>query len=108
MTLVDKGERAIIFISNALDGTVSRIEFAVSGAGLTELNHYTIASGFMHQGDPAALFDAPTGLVYDPSDDRLYVASTLDNAVFAVNHATKRTTSDGPGDIIYQDKSTRS
>jgi hypothetical protein len=86
-----------------LDGTVSRIEFAVSGVGLTELNHYTIASGFMHQGDPAALFDAPTGLVYDPSDDRLYVASTLDNAVFAVNHATKRTTSDGPGDIIYQD-----
>ncbi len=103
MTLVDRGERAIIFISNALDGTVSRIEFAVSGVGLTELNHYTIASGFMHQGDPAALFDAPTGLVYDPSDDRLYVASTLDNAVFAVNHATKRTTSDGPGDIIYQD-----
>jgi hypothetical protein len=103
MTVVDKGERATVFFSNALDGTVSRFEFSVSDAGLTELSHYTIASGFMHRADPAALFDAPTGLVYDQSHDRLYVASTLDNAVFAVHHASKRTTSDGPGDIIYQD-----
>jgi hypothetical protein len=103
MTVVDKGDRAIVFVSNALDGTVSRIDFAVSDQGLTKLNHYTIASGYMHHGDPAALFDAPTGLVYDQGDDRLYVASTLDNAVFAVHNASRRTSSDGPGDIIYQD-----
>jgi len=102
-TVVDNGDRASVYISNALDGTVSRIDFAVSSAGLTKLDHYTIASGFMHKPDPAALFDAPTGLVYDRKDDRLYVASTLDNAVFVVHHASKRTTSDGPGDIIYQD-----
>jgi hypothetical protein len=103
MTVVDKGDRASVFFSNALDGTVSRIDFSVSAAGLTKLDHYTIASGYLHQGDPAALFDAPTGLVYDEKDDRLYVASTLDNAVFAVHHATKRNSSDGPGYIIYQD-----
>jgi len=103
MTVVDKGDRASVFFSNALNGTVSRIDFAVSSSGLTKLDHYTIASGYMHQGDPAALFDAPTGLVFDEREDRLYVASTLDNAVFAINHAEKRTSSDGPGDIIYQD-----
>jgi len=103
MTVVDKGDRASVFFANALSGTVSRIDFAVSSTGLTKLDHYTIASGYMHQGDPAALFDAPTGLVYDEKDDRLYVASTLDNAVFAVHHATKRNSSDGPGNIIYQD-----
>lgn len=103
MTLVDEGNRAIAFISNALDGTVSRIDFAVSSAGLTKLDHYTIASGYMHQGDPAALFDAPTGLVYDRNDDKLFVASTLDNAVFEVKDAAHRRTSDGPGNIIYQD-----
>ena len=103
MTVVDNGDRASVYISNALDGTVSRIDFAVSSAGLTMLNHYTIASGFMHKADPAALFDAPTGLVYDRSDDGLYVASTLDNAVFAIHRASKRTTSDGTGDIVYQD-----
>ncbi|HEX3472893.1 MAG TPA: hypothetical protein VHT28_17070 [Silvibacterium sp.] len=103
MTVVDKGDRAIVFFSNALNGTVSRIDFSVSSTGLTELNQYTIASGYLHQGDPAALFDAPTGLVFDKDTDRLYVASTLDNAVFVVRDAEKRTTSDGPGNIIYQD-----
>src|SRR5580704_1396740 len=104
-TVVDNGDRASVYISNALDGTVSRIDFAVGFSGLTKLDHYTIASGFMHQGDPAALFDAPTGLVYDRKTDRLYVASTLDNAVFVVKDAAKRTSSDGPGDIVYQDQS---
>ena len=103
MTVVDKGDRASVFFSNALDGTVSRIDFAVSNAGLKKLDHYTIASGFMHQADPAALFDAPTGLVYGQNGDVLYVASTLDNAVFVVRDAMTRTTSDGPGQIIYQD-----
>jgi hypothetical protein len=103
MTVVDKGDRAIVFFSNALSGTVSRIDFAVSNAGLTTLDHYTIASGYMHQGDPAALFDAPTGLVFDETTDKLFVASTLDNAVFVVDGAATRTTSNGPGDIIYQD-----
>ena len=102
-TVVDKGDRASVYISNALDGTVSRIDFAVNYNGLTKLHHYTIASGYLHQPDPAALFDAPTGLVYDGSTDKLYVASTLDNAVFVVNDASQRTTSNGPGDVVYKD-----
>ncbi|HTX41265.1 MAG TPA: hypothetical protein VMD25_05520 [Acidobacteriaceae bacterium] len=102
-TCVDEGSRAIVFIANALDGTISRLTFSVTDSGLTELSHATIASGYMHQGDPAALFDAPTGLVYDRSGDRLYVASTLDNAVFVVHDAASRSQSGGPGDIVYQD-----
>ena len=103
MTVVDNGNRATVYIANALKGTVSRIDYAVSAGGLTQLDGYTIASGYMHQGDPAALFDAPTGLVYDQSTDILYVASTLDNAVFAVSEASKRTSSGGAGEIIYKD-----
>jgi DNA-binding beta-propeller fold protein YncE len=102
-TVVDNGDLASVYISNALDGTVSRIDFAVSLSGLTKIAHYTIASGFMHQGGPAALFDAPTGLVYDRKTDRLYVASTLDNAAFVVKDASKRISSDGPGDVVYAD-----
>lgn len=103
MAVVDKGDRATVFVSNALNGTVGRIDFAVSNSGLTRLDNYTIASGYMHQGDPAALFDAPTGLVYDGNTDDLYVASTLDNAVFVVTDASSRTKSSGPGEIIYKD-----
>jgi hypothetical protein len=102
--VVDEGERAIVFVANAIDGTVSRFDFAVSStAGLTKLSEATVASGYMHQPDPAALFDAPTGLVYDHHDERLYVASTLDNAVFVVGDAKHRKSSSGPGDIVYQD-----
>ena len=103
MTVVDLGDKAMVFFSNAISGSVSRIDFAVSEKGLTKLNHYTIASGYAHQGDPAALFDAPTGLVYDKKTNTLYVASTLDNAVFAVKDASSRTSSDGPGYVIYDD-----
>lgn len=102
-TFVDNGDRATAFIANALDGTISRLDFAVSTNGLTELSHATIASGYMHQGDPAALFDSPTGLVYDRERESLFVASTLDNAVFVVHDALRRSQSAGPGDIVYQD-----
>jgi hypothetical protein len=103
-TVVDQGDRAMVFIANAIDGTVSRLDFCFNSAGrLTEQNATTIASGYLHQGDPAALFDAPTGLVFDPHDGRLYVASTLDNAVFVIGDAAHRTYSAGPGDIVYQD-----
>jgi hypothetical protein len=103
MAVVDQGDRAMVFFANALNGTVSRIDFSVAESGLTKLSSHTIASGYAHQGDPAALFDAPTGLVFDKGSDRLFVASTLDNAVFAVGHAATRDASDGPGYVIYDD-----
>lgn len=103
MAVIDKGDRATVYVSNALNGTVSRLDFAVNISGLTKIDHTTIASGYMHHGDPAALFDAPTGLVYDAKTDVLYVASTLDNLVFSVPEASTRGGSDGPGSIVYDD-----
>jgi hypothetical protein len=103
MALVDHGDRAIAFVTNALNGTVSRLDFKVSSSGLTLLNAKTIASGYVHHGDPAALFVAPTGLVYDAKPDRLYVASTGDNAVFAIPDAADTQADKGKGFIVYQD-----
>ncbi len=103
MAVVDNGDRATVYISNALNGTISRIDFGVNDQGIHQIDRATIASGYMHQGDPAALFDAPTGLVYDRRSDRLFVASTLDNLVFAVPQASTRTSSAGPGYIVYDD-----
>jgi len=105
MALVDGGDSAIAFVSNALNGTVIRMEFKVSSTGLTLLSTKTktIASGYIHRGDPVTLFVAPTGLVYDASHDVLYVASTGDNAVYAIWDAASRNTDAGIGSIIYQD-----
>ncbi len=103
MTVVDSGDTAVVYVSNAINGTISRITLSVSAAGVVKTGHAVIASGYMHHGDPAALFDAPTGLVYDKKTDILYVASTLDNLVFGVPNASTRATSDGPGFIVYDD-----
>jgi hypothetical protein len=103
MALVDSGDKAIAFVSNDLTGTVVRLNFKVSSSGLTLLRTKTIASGYVHRGDPVTLFVSPTGLVYDDRRDVLYVASTGDNAVFAVRDAGDRDMDGGVGTIIYQD-----
>jgi hypothetical protein len=103
MALVDGGDTALAFVSNDLTGTVVRLDFKVSSSGLTLLSSKTIASGYVHRGDPVTLFVSPTGLVYDDRRDVLYVASTGDNAVFAVRDAADRHTDVGLGTIVYQD-----
>jgi hypothetical protein len=103
MALVDHGDRATAFITNALNGTVSRLDFQVSSSGLDLLSAKTIAAGYVHRGDPVALFVAPTGLVYDAKPNRLYVASTGDNAVFAIPDAADTQAEKGKGFIVYED-----
>jgi hypothetical protein len=103
MALIDHGDRATAYVTNALNGTVSRLDFKVNSGGLTLLGAKTIASGYVHRGDPAALFVAPTGLVYDAVPGRLYVASTGDNAVFAIPDAANAEMDKGKGLIVYQD-----
>ena len=103
MTLVDGGDWAIAFVSNGLNGTVSRLNFQVSNSGLKLVGAATIASGYVNRTDPVTFLVAPTGLVYDASRDRLYVASTGDNAVFAIHEAAARTKSAGMGSVVYED-----
>ncbi len=103
MALVDGGDSAIAFVSNALTGTVIRMDFGVSSSGLKLLSTKTVASGYVHRGDPVTLFVSPTGLVFDGRHNVLYVASTGDNAVFAVSNAADRQSDNGPGSMIYQD-----
>jgi hypothetical protein len=104
MALYDTGTGTIYtFITNGLTGTVTRLDMTLSGGALTVQSKTTIASGYLFQCDPVTFVDAPTGLVYDPTHDLLYVASTVDNAVFAVSHATTRTDSDGTGQVVYRD-----
>jgi hypothetical protein len=103
MTLVDNGDSAIAFVANALDGKVNRLKFDVHSWGLTLKSWQTIADGYIHHGDPVTLFVAPTGSAYDRAHDILYVASTGDNAVYAIHDASTRSSSAGLGQLIYQD-----
>jgi hypothetical protein len=101
--LFDGGNFAKLFVANGLNGTIVRLDLKVTSAGVTLEKATEIASGYQHQCDPVTFVDAPTGLVYDSFRDVLYVASTVDNAVFAVSDAGDTTHDRGTGRLIYSD-----
>ena len=103
MTVKDDGDRAILFVSNVLIGTVTRLELVVGPASVAVIRATEIASGYSHRADPAALEVGPAGLAYDAKRDVLFVASSIDNEVFAVPNAARLNESQGPGTVIYQD-----
>ncbi len=104
LTIHDQGNQAQVFVSNVLSGTVTRIDLVIPRNGHPVVAGETqIASGYLTRTDPAALVVGPTGLAYDAANDLLYVASTGDNAVFAIAHAQARTTDAGKGSVVYRD-----
>jgi hypothetical protein len=90
-------------VANALTGTVVRLDLSVGVSGVTVKSITQIASGYAHACDSVTFVDAPTGLVYDGELDILYVASTLDNEVFAVGGAGDTNRDRGRGTLVYAD-----
>jgi hypothetical protein len=104
LTILDNGTSAKVFVSCVLDGTVTRLDLAVSSSTVTVNDMVQVASGYNFGLNAAALVVGPTGLAYDAQSDVLYVASTKDNEVFAVSNAGAATASGGTGTVIYKDK----
>ena len=106
LTIAQKGSHASIFLSNVLSGTVSRIDVTIPahGSNVTISSATQIASGYAHRPDPAAFLLGPTGLAYNSKTDTLYVASTVDNAIYAVKNATRTQVDRGTGAVIYADQ----
>ena len=106
-TLIDHGSTAQLYVSNVLNGTVTRINLkVVTHHGSTSVNVASmtqIGSGFAWQGNDAALVVGPTGLAYNAKTDTLYVAATDNNAIFAIPHASHTHADKGTGTLIYQD-----
>lgn len=108
MTVLDNGNFAQVFVSDVLSGTVTRLDMAVPAADAGNAPRIpvfatTIGSGYLHRCDPNALVVGPTGLALDPLRGTLYVASTGDNAIYALDNAERSFGSQGPGRVVYQD-----
>lgn len=101
--LIDEGNQAKLFVANGLSGTIARLNLEIGPHGVSVESATQIASGYRFQCDPATFVDAPTGLVYDANKNVLYVASTLDNAVFAIGDAANTRSDEGRGKLIYED-----
>jgi hypothetical protein len=107
----DDGRRAKVFVSNALSGTVTRLDLRVIGDGdgdkkdaVVVERETQIASGYLHRCDPAAFVVGPTGVALDKERDILYVSSTGDNAIFAIPDASDRTSDAGTGKPVVTDQ----
>jgi hypothetical protein len=104
LALNDHGGRAQVFVSNVLSGTVTRIDLGIPKGGTPMVESETqIASGFAHRTDPNALVVGPTGLAFDARTETLYVASTADNAIFAIPDASDTHRDHGTGRLIFND-----
>ncbi|MDR3081200.1 MAG: hypothetical protein LBV60_09790 [Streptomyces sp.] len=110
MTAVSgKGDRAALFVTNVLDGTVAgggnvvnrgtvlRIDLGLRGDSPPIRRSTTvIGSGFPQRTDPAALVIGPTGVGLG-RNGTLFVADTVGNRITAIPRALTRTSSAGTG-----------
>jgi sugar lactone lactonase YvrE len=101
LTIDDDGDHALLFVSNVLSGTVTRLNLQVTSKGVDVVHKTVIAKGYKHEPNSAALVLGPTGLVFDESRDILYVASTDDNAIFAVLHAAQASAPVNKGTLVF-------
>lgn len=109
MTAVDRGERAVLFVANVLNGTVAaspnvvnqgaivRLSLALDESAMPRVTEETvIASGFPERTDPGALVIGPTGLAVTQGG-RLFVADTLGNRIAEIDQAFSRKADAGAG-----------
>jgi hypothetical protein len=106
-TVNDQGNTAQLFVSNVLNGTVTRINLEVEShhghTSLEVVNMTRIARLYNVYPSPAAVVVGPGGLAYDSKNDILYVAATGNNAVFALTNASTRLAT-GRGTLVYLDQ----
>jgi hypothetical protein len=107
LTVDDHGTWAHLFVSNVLNGTVARFDLAVSTNDLTVNKKTLVADGYTHVPNAAAVVLGPTGLAFDAETDTLYVASTADNAIYAVAHASHLSKAGGRGELVFSDSHLR-
>jgi hypothetical protein len=69
LAVSDDLSSAKLFVSNVLDGTVTRIDLSLPGGTTINVTKVTqIASGYQHAENDAALVVGPAGLFYDRAE----------------------------------------
>jgi hypothetical protein len=96
---------AQLFVSNLINGTVWRLDVAVGGmTGVTLTSETQVGAGYSFSVMFPTSANGPAGLAYDSAHDILYVASEVDNEIFAIAHAAHITANQGSqGTVVYKD-----
>jgi hypothetical protein len=115
IALVDRGSKAVLFVSNTGFGvgapgqpvvnqaTVLRINLSIpKGKPPVVTKETVIADGLGEQADANVFIIGPTGLALDKKSDTLYVSDALGNRIVAIPDALKRKDSAGTGKEIFK------
>jgi hypothetical protein len=103
MAINERDRSVDVFISNVLNGTIARLTFRHERGVLSLEKSTVIATGLNHRGDPAALELGPSGLLYSAWNDTLYFASSTDNAIYRIEHASTVGASEAVPTLLLQD-----
>jgi hypothetical protein len=103
LAINDHFDRASIFVSNVLSGTVVRLDVTVGPSMVSVMNATEIAHGYAFGLNAAAFVVGPTGLAFDVEAHVLYVASTSDNQIFKIQMADTTNNSVDKGMVVYDD-----
>lgn len=88
MAVNDNGDTAQIHVSNVLNGTITRLNVSINN-GLPDITSAKqIATGYTTQTSDTELVLGPTGLAYNAQVNLLNVASTAENAIYAIPNAS--------------------
>ena len=102
LTVHDSPTKPKVFISNVLAapsaGSISR-----SATAPSRWSNPRKSRRVTRIAATPALELGPTGLVFDPKGNTLFVASTADEAVFAIPHANTTSVDNQKGTLVYQD-----
>ncbi len=93
-----------MFVSNVLNGVVTRIDLSIPKTGdptIENLTAHRLRVPHPHRSGGARGWPDRAG--FRPPRDILYVASTGDNEIFAIPNAANRTFDGGTGRVVYQD-----
>lgn len=97
------GKFAQIFVSNVLNGTVWRLDVAVGYNGVKINDEVQVGGGYLFELTFPTVVNGPAGLAFDARHDILYVASELDNEIFAISNASTTSTQTTTGTLVYSD-----
>lgn len=98
----DRGSSAQLFVSNVLDGTVTRLNVSFNKGNVSVDSSTMIAYGYNVGLDSSGLVVGPAGLAYDSQHDLLYVAAEDDNQIFVIRNAST-TANGGTGESVFSD-----
>jgi hypothetical protein len=103
LTVDEDGDVIHVFVSNALTGTVNRYDLDIDGRTVSLLGEAQVAAGYVHRDNATTFVVSPTGLAHDDRRDILYVSSTGDNTVYAIDGADSVRNGTGKGRVIFHD-----